>query len=99
MSSPLALITQSVRERVRLDGVDLGSDRDLAKRYVDDAVQRYSERALGGSLPLLADEATAAQQIVATITGYGALQPFFDDPSVEEIWINGPDRVFLIPTN
>ena len=26
---------------------------------------------------------------------YGALQPYFDDPEVEEIWINGPDRVFV----
>ena len=26
------------------------------------------------------------------LAGFGPLQPFFDDPSVEEIWINGPDR-------
>lgn len=94
MSSALAFITDRVRERVRLDGVDLGLDRDLAHRYVHDEVQRYSERALGGSLPMLADEALAARQIVATITGFGVLQPLFDDPEVEEIWINGPERVF-----
>jgi len=23
------------------------------------------------------------------------LQPFLDDPEVEEIWINGPERVFV----
>ncbi|MBC7723442.1 MAG: CpaF family protein [Burkholderiaceae bacterium] len=95
MASALSLITDRVRERVRLDGVDLGADRELAHRYVHDEVQRYSERALGGSLPLLADEALAARQIVATITGYGVLQPYFDDPEVEEIWINGPERVFV----
>ena len=33
--------------------------------------------------------------MVASITGYGPLQPFFDDPTVEEIWINGPTRVFV----
>ena len=95
MPSALALITDRVRERVRLDGVDLGSDRALADRYVWDEVQRYSERALGGSLPLLADEAHTARQIVATITGFGVLQPYFDDPGIEEIWINGPERVFV----
>ena len=94
MPSALAFITDRVRERVRLDGVDLGTDRDLAHRYVHDEVQRYSERALGGSLPMLLDEALAARQIVATITGFGVLQPLFDDPEVEEIWINGPQRVF-----
>ncbi len=94
MSSALAFITDRVRERVRLDGVDLGVDRELAHRYVHDEVQRYSERALGGSLPMLADEGLAARQIVATITGFGVLQPLFDDPEVEEIWINAPERVF-----
>ena len=95
MPTALSLITEQVRERVRLDGVDLGSDRELAGRYVRDAVERYSERALGGSLPMLADEEFAARQIVATITGFGVLQPHFDDPDVEEIWINGPERVFI----
>src|SRR4051812_3525245 len=26
---------------------------------------------------------------------YGALQPYFDDPSVEELWVNEPGRVFV----
>lgn len=95
MPTALTLITDRVRERVRLDGVDLGSDHELAGRYVRDEVQRYSERALGGSMPMLADEAQTARQIVATITGFGPLQGFFDDPDVEEIWINGPERVFI----
>jgi pilus assembly protein CpaF len=30
----------------------------------------------------------------ASFTGYGPLQPLFDDPDVEEIWINEPGRVF-----
>ncbi|HEU0256998.1 MAG TPA: ATPase, T2SS/T4P/T4SS family, partial [Microbacteriaceae bacterium] len=53
------------------------------------------ERALRGTLPVLADEAGAQEAIVATITGYGPLQPYLDDPGVEEIWINRPDRVFV----
>ena len=34
-------------------------------------------------------------QVVAALTGLGALQPLLDDPAVEEIWINAPDRVFV----
>ncbi len=89
------MITEQVRERVRRDGVDLGSDRDLVNRYVRDEVRRYSEKALGGVLPLLADEASATRQIVASLTGFGAIQPYLDDESIEEIWINAPDRVFV----
>lgn len=95
MSKAVSIITDRVRERVRLDGIDLGSDRALAGRYVYDEVQRYSERALGGSLPMLADEQQAVRDVVAAIVGFGALQPLFDDPEIEEIWVNGPDRVFV----
>lgn len=84
MSRAVAIITDRVRERVRIDGADLGDD-GVAQRYVHDEVQRYAERALGGSLPLLADEADAASQVIATLTGFGALQPYFDDPGIEEI--------------
>ena len=30
-----------------------------------------------------------------TVAGFGPLQPFLDDPSIEEIWINDPGRVFV----
>jgi pilus assembly protein CpaF len=92
MSTAVALITERVRERVRRDGT---LDRTLVERYALDEVRLYSERALGGSLPMLADEHQAAREIIASIAGFGVLQPFFDDPDIEEIWINGPSRVFI----
>ncbi|MCU1545883.1 MAG: pilus assembly protein CpaF [Homoserinimonas sp.] len=100
MSHARSIITDRVRERVRIDGVELvghraPADRLVVERYVRDEVQRYSERALGGSLPLLEDEYQTARDIVATIVGFGALQPLFDDAEVEEIWINNPERIFV----
>ncbi|HXR44378.1 MAG TPA: ATPase, T2SS/T4P/T4SS family [Pseudolysinimonas sp.] len=94
MSNPVGLITERVRDRVRRDGVDLASDPALAAGLVRDEVQRYSEKALGGSLPLLDDEAAIAGQVVARLVGFGELQPLLDDPTVEEVWINAPDRIF-----
>ena len=95
MHAAVSLIADRVRERVRRDGVDLGGDKELADGYVREEVRRYSERALGGSLPLLLDETQAAREVVASLTGFGALQPFFDDDTIEEIWINGPERIFV----
>ncbi len=95
MSEAVHIITERVRERVRREGIDLAGDRRLAERYVAEELRRYSERALGGSLPLLPDEHAAARQIEAALTGFGALQPFLDDPEIEEIWINAPSRVFV----
>ncbi|ANP71912.1 CpaF family protein [Cryobacterium arcticum] len=95
MSEAVRIITEQVRLRVRRDGVDLAGDGTLTDQYVRDEVRRYSERALGGSAPLLADEFQAAREVVAALTGFGALQPFLDDPDIEEIWINAPSRVFV----
>ena len=95
MTEAVRIITEQVRLRVRRDGVDLAADDTLADQYVRDEVRRYSERALGGSLPLLTDEFQATREVVAALTGFGALQPFLDDPEIEEIWINAPSRVFV----
>ncbi|MCU1534464.1 MAG: pilus assembly protein CpaF, partial [Glaciihabitans sp.] len=95
MSQAVSIITDRVRERVRREGVDLSLDRALADQFVRDEVQRYSERALGGSMPLLPDEGRARSEILATLTGFGILQPYLDDTGIEEIWINGPDHVFV----
>ena len=44
---------------------------------------------------LLGDAAQVRRILIDAFTGYGQLQPLFDDPSVEEIWINEPGRVFI----
>jgi pilus assembly protein CpaF len=95
VSAAVDLITNRVRERVRREGVDLAANSDLADRFVREELRSYSERALGGSAPLIADEQAAARTIIAAVTGLGPLQPYLDDPTVEEVWINSPDRIFI----
>lgn len=95
MSEAARMITEQVRRRVRTESADLAGDAALAEAYVRAELQRYNERALGSALPLIHDEEQAAREAVALLTGFGALQPYLDDPSVEEIWINGPTRVFV----
>jgi pilus assembly protein CpaF len=95
MTDPVRTIADRVRTRVLRDGVDLATDGGVAARYANEEVRRYSERALAGAHAQLGDEAGTARDVVASITGYGPLQPFFDDPTVEEIWINAPTRVFV----
>lgn len=95
MASPVSLIADRVRERVRHEGLDPGADRGVLARLVREEVRRYAELALGGTAPLLTDEAATERQVLANISGLGPLQPFLDDPGVEEIWVNAPDRVFV----
>ncbi len=40
-------------------------------------------------------QGASLQSVRNELVGFGSLQPYLDDPSVEEIWINAPDRVFI----
>ncbi|MCD5351791.1 Flp pilus assembly complex ATPase component TadA [Kineosporia mesophila] len=55
----------------------------------------YDERSLLRSLPPLADIEHAVKRVIDEVSGFGALQAYLDDPSIEEIWINDPGRVFI----
>mgnify|MGYP001940703251 CR=1 FL=1 len=91
----IARVTERVRERIVDGGVDVSAQPDAAQTLVRDEVRRYAEIALGSNLPMISDEKTVIQHVLARVTGYGALQPYLDDPEVEEIWVNAPSRVFI----
>jgi pilus assembly protein CpaF len=94
-SATVASVAERVRERLRQDGTDPSRHPDLAARAVQAEVRRHNDYALARGLDPIDDEAACAREVLAQLTGYGPLQPYLDDPSVEEIWINGPDRVFV----
>ncbi len=48
----------------------------------------------GGKTPTVAEEQMLAQSVLDALFGMGRLQAFIDDPSVENIDINGCDRVW-----
>ena len=88
-------VEHEVRELVRRSGIDPSSDAEDLDRLVRDAVADYEERSLHGGLPVLADVEEAVKSVVDAVGGFGPLQPYFDDPAVEEIWINEPSKVFV----
>jgi pilus assembly protein CpaF len=65
------------------------------RTLVRDAVADYDERSIHGGMPLLGDRDEAAKAVWDTVAGFGPLQRYFDDPRVEEIWVNDPSRVFV----
>jgi pilus assembly protein CpaF len=48
-----------------------------------------------GIVAPVADVDGTVAELVARVSGFGPLQPLLDDPTVEEVWINSPDRVFV----
>lgn len=84
-----------VRDAIRRDGVDPVADRARVTALVARAIDDYEERAIAAGLPPLEDVDLTAKRIVDEVAGFGPLQPYFDDPLVEEIWINEPGKVFV----
>lgn len=89
------MLDGQVRERVRSDGVDPQRDAGLVRRIAEDVVRRHDERSLTGAVVPVADPDKVVGELIARVSGFGPLQPFLDDPEVEEIWINDPSRVFI----
>lgn len=89
------IIAEQVRDAVRLRGLDPRMEPEPTRALIRDVIAAYDEHTLSGSLPLLDDPEQTFQRIVDDLTGFGPLQRFLDDPEVEEIWINSPDKVFI----
>ena len=93
--SAVSIIDAEVRELVRRRGVDPVIDPGAVRRLVDDVVAEYEDRSVGGGLPALGDAQQAARDVFDAVAGFGPLQRYFDDPTVEEIMVNEPGRVFI----
>jgi pilus assembly protein CpaF len=88
-------VEAEVRELIRRTGLDPARDTREVDRLVREAVADYDERSLHGGLPTLPSLETAVKSVLDAVAGFGPLQPYFDDPAIEEIWINEPSRVFV----
>ncbi len=88
-------VEAEVRELVRRRGIDPLVDSAAVRRLVEEVVAEYDERSFASTLPPLVDPRQAAQSVFDAAAGFGPLRRYLDDPSVEELWINEPGRVFI----
>jgi pilus assembly protein CpaF len=90
------IVEDEVRELVRRRGLDPGNgDAVAVRQLIDEVVADYADRRLVASMPAIADAGQVAKAVADRVIGMGPLQPFFDDPDVEEIWVNEPGKVFV----
>ena len=89
------MVEGEVRELVRRRGLDPQADPVQVRDLVEAVVADYGERSLTGGLPALADPLGAVREVLDSVAGLGPLQRYLDDPTVEEIWVNEPGRVFV----
>lgn len=85
----------TLRAHVRHDGLDPQRDGPAVRRLAERVVRDHDQRSLTGAVAPVEDEEALVEALVANVAGFGALQPYLDDPQVEEVWINDPARVFV----
>jgi pilus assembly protein CpaF len=93
MSGAVSDVVQEVRARVWTGGISPQDESTELRHIVEDilAREKNSTEFIFDAEPLL----PVAEHIALHIFGFGLLQPLLDDPDVEEIWINEPDRIFV----
>jgi pilus assembly protein CpaF len=90
-----AVVVERVRERLRSEHTDAWRHPEIVADVVRAEVRRFNDQALARGAAPLDDEHAAVRAVLAAVSGFGVLQTYVDDPTVEEIWINAPDRVFI----
>jgi pilus assembly protein CpaF len=88
--SALAIVEDEVRELVRRRSLDPAREPAAARRLIEEVLADYQDRAAVSTLPPLGDPLVAAGSLFHQVAGFGPLQPYLDDPEIEEIWINEP---------
>lgn len=84
-----------VRDVVRQRGLDPLREPRAVEVVIDDVVREYIDEQLLRDHAVTDDTTLIAKEVFDAVAGFGPLQRFFDDPDVEELWINSPGRVFI----
>jgi pilus assembly protein CpaF len=90
MSGAVGEVIQEVRTRVRTGGISPHEEVIELRHMVEDILAQSTNAASDNESPQI-----LVEQIANQISGFGLLQPLLNDPSVEEIWINEPGRIFV----
>ncbi|MDE1654641.1 ATPase, T2SS/T4P/T4SS family [Actinotignum schaalii] len=96
---PASATRQAIEERVRATirhrGIDPRRDTAFLETIVGETLTTFNDESVRGEHAALADTESVRSHLISQLSGYGPLQKFFDDPQVEEIWINAPDKIFV----
>jgi pilus assembly protein CpaF len=91
----VAALDGELRELVRAEGIDPQHEDDAVRRLAGQVIDRHNDQALTGVVAPVPDRDAVLGELLARVCGFGPLQRLLDDPEVEELWVNEPDRIFV----
>ena len=93
MSDVIDDLVEQVRHRIRLSDSKVPIIDVELEHTLEDVIAEYRDTA--NTSDLTQTSLAAKQEAILHLSGLGQLQPLLDDPTVEEIWINEPSRIFI----
>lgn len=81
----LSTLDGVLRAQVRRDGVDPQTQTDTVRRLAEQLVRERDQLSLTGAVLPVTDHEELVDALVANVAGFGPLQPYLEDPEVEEI--------------
>jgi len=105
MGDPYGYILETVRERIRagnlLSAAQLDhpgeEEEELVRGLALEVARDYAASCASRGLPRLdAEPEAVARRVVDDVLGWGPLAELMADEAVEEIFINGPDEIWVV---
>lgn len=93
--TPRERIEERARQALREAGIDPLREPERARALLERAVDTACAELMAAGAVLDEHPARIARILVDDLAGFGPLQRFLDDATVEEVWINEPGRVFI----
>ena len=88
-------IESVVRHLVRQRGIDPQQDATGLDRLISEAIAEYEGQSIAGRADPIESIEPLKLELRDAVGGYGPLQSLLDDPTIEEIWIDEPAKVFV----
>lgn len=93
-TAEISRIEEEVRQLVRSRGIDPSDGGASEVAALVDEVLAHQVASLQMDPEKRGSQTDLRRLLIDNVAGFGPLQTLLDDPEVEEIWINGPGKVF-----
>lgn len=89
MTNHLSVLSERIRDEVVRRRIDAAAEPARVRELAAVEVRRYNDARFAAGETSIGDEEAIVRSISSTVGGLGRLQRYLDDPTIEEIWVNG----------
>ena len=93
MSDVIDDLVEQVRHRIRIGDPNIQLKNVALTHTLEDVIAEFDQARAASDITQTRMQ--AKEEAFLHLSGLGQIQPLLDDPTIEEIWINEPGRIFV----